>query len=447
MGLQLIAMPPNTLQRRIHQLFNPPWKRTIYILFLTQVMSAVGFASIFPFLPLYVKELGSSTGLSIELLSGLVFSGQAFTMMLAAPFWGAMADRYGRKLMVERAMFGGSIVLLLMAFARSAEELILLRMLQGVITGTVAAANALAAAAAPREQTGYAMGMLQVGLGAGVALGPLIGGAVADLWGYYAAFYVTAAMLFLSGVLAWVGIQETFTPQERGPAKKGGFWKEWGATLAVPGIGVAYALRFLSQLGQMILVPVIPLFVQTLMISSERVNTFTGLVVGVTSLTTTLSAVYLGRLGDRLGQSSGRSQSSGRGQGSGRGHRQVVIVSSLAAALLYLPQALANQGWQLLLFQALVGVAMGGIIPTTAALLANYTRPGKEGAVYGLDNSVVSGARSLAPLVGAGVAAWFGLKSTFLAAAVVFLISGLLAAGRLPQGSKEALTKPGSMLK
>ena len=91
---------------------NPPvktWKRTLYIMVFAQLMTSVGFSSIFPFLPKYVESLGSVSGLSIELLAGLVFSAQAFTMMLASPVWGALSDRYGRKIMVERAMFGGAI--------------------------------------------------------------------------------------------------------------------------------------------------------------------------------------------------------------------------------------------------------------------------------------------------------------------------------------------------
>ena len=76
--------------------------------------------------------------------------------------------------MVVRAMFGGAVILLMMAFVRSAEELVVLRAIQGLITGTVAAANALLASVAPRNRIGYAMGLLQVGLGAGIAFGPLI---------------------------------------------------------------------------------------------------------------------------------------------------------------------------------------------------------------------------------------------------------------------------------
>ena len=71
------------------------WKRTLYIMFAAQVLSAVGFSTIFPFLPAYVTELGSTTGVSVAFWVAMVFSAQGFTMMMASPVWGAVADRYG----------------------------------------------------------------------------------------------------------------------------------------------------------------------------------------------------------------------------------------------------------------------------------------------------------------------------------------------------------------
>lgn len=392
-----------------------PWQRILLILFIAQVCTSIGFSSIFPFLPLYVKSLGAVSSLSIEFLSGMVFSAQAFAMMLAAPIWGAIADRHGRKLMVERASFGGALLLLLMAFARSAEELVILRMVQGLITGTIAASNALLAASAPRERIGYAMGLMQVGMGAGIALGPLIGGAIADAFSYRAAFYSTAALLLFAGVLVWVGVQEHFTPPQPQGGNRLGFFAGWKRLLSVPGVAATYSLRFLTQLGRMMIIPIAPIFIESLLTDASKLNTFTGLVVGASSATTTLSAVYLGRLGDRSG------------------HRRIVIASAFIAAILYLFQSWVTAGWQLLLFQALVGVAMGGIIPSISALLAALTHKGDSGAVYGLDNSVEAAGRTVAPLLGSAVAVWFSLRATFTATAVILLVMGSVAAFLLPR--------------
>lgn len=398
----------------IKRAFSLQWQRTLYIMFFAQLMTAVGFSSIFPFLPLYVKDLGSTTNLSIELLAGLVFSAQAITMMIASPIWGSLADRYGRKLMVIRSSFGGAVLLLLMAFVRSAEELVLLRAIQGLITGTLAAANALVASEVPRDRTGYAMGLLQVGLGTGIALGPMLGGVIADAYGYAPAFYITAVLLFLTGILVLVGVKEEYSPSDD-QAERKSLLVEWRGLLGTSGVLVTYGMRFMSSLGRMIIIPIIPLFIQSLMIEQSGINTFTGLVIGAGSAATTLSAIYLGRLGDWIG------------------HRRIVIMSIFAAALLYFPQGLVTEGWQLLLLFAIVGIAMGGIIPGISAMLSGFTSPGKEGAVYGLDNSIQAAARSIAPLLGSGVALLFGFRGTFVATGLLFILAGVVAVWRLPK--------------
>jgi DHA1 family multidrug resistance protein-like MFS transporter len=396
--------------RRIRNRINPaPWERTLYILAFSQLITSIGFSTIFPFLPLYVEDLGSTTGLSVELLSGLVFSAQAITMMIASPIWGGLADRFGRKLMIQRSAFGGTVLLFLMAFARSAEELVLLRAIQGFITGTIAANNAMAASIIPRKRTGYAMGLLQVSLGVGVALGPVIGGALADAFGYSFAFYGTAALLFISGLMVTYGIQEEFDPDQAKEKVQGGMVHEWREIFGTHGVTITYGMRFMNTLARMMIIPIAPLFIQTLMHADAGVNTFIGLVIGASSGATTLSSVYLGRLGDQVG------------------HRRVLIASVLAAGLLYLPQSLVTAGWQLLILQALTGVAIGGIIPSISALLANYTQPGHEGAVYGLDNSINAAGRAVAPLIGGAVAAWFSLRATFTATAFILFISFVMA--------------------
>jgi DHA1 family multidrug resistance protein-like MFS transporter len=393
------------------------WRRILYIMFVAQLFSATGFSVTFPFMPLYVKHLGTTTGISLDFWAGAAFSSQAFTMMLAAPFWGALADRYGRKLMVVRAMFGGTILLGLMAFVRSAEELVLLRTIQGFVTGTDSAANALVASTAPREKAGFAMGLLQVSLWGGIALGPLLGGFLADTFGYAMPFLVTAACLFFAGVLVWFGIDETFVPSESLTTNRASFIAEWRHVLSMPGVVLTYTLRFLNALSRSMIIPILPLFIATLVADGEGVSSLTGLIVGIPSAAATATAIYFGRLGDRVG------------------HRRIVIACACAAALFYIPQSFVTEPGQLLLLQILVGAATGGLLSSPSALLARYTEPGEEGAVYGLDNSIISGARAVAPLVGASIALWFGYRGTFLATGLILLLMVFLAVRWLPEAA------------
>jgi DHA1 family multidrug resistance protein-like MFS transporter len=261
----------------------------------------------------------------------------------------------------------------------------------------------------PRQRLGYAMGVLQVGMAGGIAFGPLLGGFLADAFGYQMAFVSTGLLLFVAGVLVSVGVEEkSLGPAPTAGKSSAGLMADWRTILAAPGVGLTYSLNFLTGLGRMMFVPILPLFVLSLLPEGASINTFTGLVIGISAATGTLTAIYLGRLGDR------------------RGQRQILAACASVAGLLFIPQMLVGAGWQLLLLQALTGAAAGGIMPALAALLAHYTQPGEEGRVYGMENSLRAASRAVAPMAGAAIAAWFGVRLTFAATGLLFwLVAGL----------------------
>ncbi|MCS6836581.1 MAG: MFS transporter [Anaerolineae bacterium] len=390
------------------------WRSTLAIVCFAQLFTSTGFSLIFPFLPLYVKSLGSTFNVGVELASGLVFSVTGITMMIASPLWGAVADRVGRKPMVLRATIGGTVLLFLMGCVQSVEQLLVLRALQGAVTGTIAANNALVAAVAPRERMGFAMGTLQVSLWAGVALGPLLGGVLADAFGFAMPFSITAAMLALSSVMIGFGVHENFHAPVPSNAKKLGLLEQWSHVLHARGVPTALAMRFMAGLGRTTLVPVAPLFVLALLPpNADHTSTYTGLATSLTSASATISGVMLGRYGDRVG------------------HAGVLVLSALFAASCYLPQVIVQDYGHFLLLQVLAGVGIGGVLSSLSALLAQYTQPGEEGAVYGLDNAMVSGSQAIAPLVGSLVAVGFGLRGTFALTALLFFCAAFFAYKRL----------------
>lgn len=380
----------------------PAWRRNLYVLFVVQLLSVAGFSLVFPFLSLYVAEIGVATGGSIEFWSGMVFSSQAITMMVASPLWGVYSDRHGRKLMLVRATLGGAVLVALMGFAQNAEQLVVLRIIQGGVTGVVSAASALVAATAPREKSGEALGLLSMGRAAGVAVGPVIGGVLGDLFGFRESFWITGALLGLAGLAVLLWVHEDFKPVVRDRSYS--TFGEFRRLITAPGMGGLYELNFLRSLGHTMIFPLLSLFVVQLVGSADGAATRTGLIIGAASLSGAISSVYLGRLGDRIG------------------HTRILVMCSAAAVLLYLPQPFVTSVWQLGALQLLSGFAVGGIIPAIAALMNLWAPAGNQGVIYGLDNSVNAAARGIAPMIAAGVALWFGLRGVFAATAVVYLV-------------------------
>jgi MFS transporter, DHA1 family, multidrug resistance protein len=394
----------------------PAWRRNLVVLFLAQTLSVVGFALVFPFLPLYVAELGVRTRGSVELWSGLAYSSQAISMLLLAPVWGALADRFGRKMMIQRAQFGGALVLGAMAFARSAEELVLLRMIQGMITGVIPASSALVAATAPRERAGWALGWMQASVWVGTAVGPLVGGLLADTLGFHAAFLVTGALLVVSGMAVYRWASDDGA--ERSDDSLGEFdWRTfaaqmrraWGRALESPGVRSVFAVKFGVRFASTMVLPVAPLLVARLSPSQTAVATTAGLFTAVSSTAGILAAARFGALGDRIG------------------HRTVLVWGCVASGLAYLPFAAVQEIWHMLALGVVIGIANGAVMPGIGALLAHTAPQGGQGIVYGMDASVNAAARAVAPLAGAGIAAAVGLRAGFVGAGIAYLLAGFFA--------------------
>ncbi len=384
------------------------WQRNLAVLSVVQFLSTLGFGLIFPFLPLYVRDLGTTTGGSLEFWAGMVFSVQAFTMMIASPIWGTVADRSGRKLMLERATLGGALIVAAMGFAQSAEQLALLRALQGAMTGVIAANNALVASQTPRERTGFALGVINMARWAGVAGGPFVGGVLGELFGFRESFWITGALLAAAGLAVVFWVQEDFHPVAR--AERPGFWQSYRTLFTASGMRGLYALAFLRSLGATITIPILALFVLALNQGQERgAVAMTGLIIGASAFTSAVSAVYLGKLGDRIG------------------HQRILLASCMLAAVLYIPQAFVTNAWQLAILQGMSGIAVGGLIPSVAALMNLWAPTGSQGATYGLDNSVQASARVVAPMAAAALAAWIGYHAVFFGAAMVYGVAVIVA--------------------
>jgi DHA1 family multidrug resistance protein-like MFS transporter len=383
------------------------WRRNLYVLFMVQVLSVAGFSLVFPFLPLYVAELGVATRGSVAFWSGMVFSAQAVTMMVSSPIWGAVADRYGRKPMLVRATLGGAVMVVLMGFAQSAEQLVLIRIVQGMLTGVVSATSALVAATVPKEKSGESLGLIQTGIWVGVAVGPLIGGLVSVALGYRASFWITGGALALAGVAVIFWVREDFEPLS--VQKRVNFWEGYKKLLRAPDMASLYSVSFLQSLGRSVTMPIMAFFFVELLSSSEGAVVMTGLSMGAKAAVGSVSAIYLGKLSDRIG------------------HEKVLTAGAVIAVLVYLPQAFVANVWQLLFLQALTGVSAGAIMPATSALLNMRTPQGAHGTTFGLGNSVSSGGRIVAPILGAAVYPLIGMRGVFALNTLVYVVLVLVA--------------------
>lgn len=383
------------------------WKRTLYACFIVQMLSMIGFSASIPFTPLFLlKDLNLVNAAEAGVWAGLMSAASALSLAVLAPVWGAVADRFGRKSMILRALIGGSVTVGLMAFCPNVWVLLFLRLLQGALSGTVPAVVALISTVTPKEQRGYALGMVQTSVFVGASIGPLIGGALADLTDYRMTFFITAVVLGIASLIVVFFVHEEFTPVKHDAQNpKVGFVRQFGAVFSQREFVSLVIILVLVQFSSSVIIPILALFIKALNGGQDGAASLAGAELAVTGIACACSAALAGRLSDKYG------------------HRKILIISSIAAAIFYFPQAAVGNVWQLLILRGLMGLCFGGIVPSANALIAEVIPEGRKGAAFGWVSSCSSLGMAVGPIAGSIIAALLGNRAVFLVTAMTLLIA------------------------
>ena len=396
----------------------PQWQRNIYAIWSAQFLAMVGLTLIVPFLPFYLRVLGVTRLEEVERWSGFLFAAPFLVQMLTAPLWGVLGDRHGRKIMVLRAMAGIGTTNALSAIVSNVGQLLVIRTVQGGVSGFVAAGNALVTASIPPHRMGAALGVLQTSLTAGGIIGPLFGGALADLVGNRNVFLITGATCYAAAVVVFLGAQEHTTPP-RTRTVDPGVWANVVYFFQSPALRTTGMLLCTSQVAIMTVEPIFSVYVTTLRVPPERVATVAGVLFSVTGFAAMLGAPLWGRTADRSGE------------------QRVLVLTLAGAAVAYAAQFWAGTPWEVFVFRAALGFFTGGMLPPLYAIVARSAPPERLGGIMGLTSSAIMLGSVIGPLLGGGLAAAVGIRWVFLVAASVLAVSAAGVRGLVSQSGAQ----------
>src|SRR5687767_4578721 len=184
------------------------YRRNLFAVTAASFIGFMGFTLVMPFLPLYFHQLGVTDVGRVAAWSGLSLGVTPALTALLAPLWGRLADRFGRKIMIERSLFSFVIIMSAMAFVTKPWHVFALRTIQGLFAGYGALTLTMAADSAPKGKMGQAIGTVQTAQRLGPALGPVLGGTVAAIVGLRRAFIVAAVFYALALVLVFLMYDE-----------------------------------------------------------------------------------------------------------------------------------------------------------------------------------------------------------------------------------------------
>ena len=382
------------------------WKRTVYISLVCVFCIAFGVSQLAPILPLYFHDLGVQTPEAMSLWSGLATGATYIIVCLAAPFWGRIADKRGRKITLIRSSFGMALCNILIAFQTTPEGVVLIRLIQGLVSGFYSASITLIASESPIERTGWALGLLASANLAGSLIGPLLGGYIADTVGIRNDFIIVGIIMGLAGLLATVFIHENYVPKDN--VEKLSISKlkeqipEFNSIIALCVASFIYAICIMS------LQPVISVYIKGILPSNtENIAFIAGAVFSAMGIAQLISSSPLGKLVDKIGP------------------RKVLVISLIYVGILNIPQAYVSDVYQLAIIRFLQGFGLGGMLPALNTYLSSKTPREFTGQVFSYNQSCLFLGYFLGAVGGASLMAWLGFTTLFWASGGLFIISAL----------------------
>src|SRR5262249_6937869 len=168
-------------QERVREVLveSPAYRRNLFAVTAASFIGFTGFTLVMPFLPFFIRQLGVTDVGEIALWTGICLGITPAVTALLSPWGGRVADRYSRKIMVERSLVSFVVSMAAMAYVTRAWHVLALRVAQGLFAGYGAISIAMAAESAPRGRMPQSIGLVQTAQRLGPGLGPVIGGVLA----------------------------------------------------------------------------------------------------------------------------------------------------------------------------------------------------------------------------------------------------------------------------
>ncbi|MHC0036307.1 MFS transporter [Pseudoneobacillus sp. C159] len=374
----------------------PRWKINLWVLWIGVFFTAASFSMVIPFLPIFLLQIGVHE--HTEMWSGLIFSSAFFAGAIATPFWGNLADKYGRKPMIVRAGFALFVIYTLMAFVTSPGQILALRILQGLLSGFIPGAIALIGTNTPSEKVGYALSLISSASASGMIIGPLIGGAIAELagnrWAFGTGGIIVGLATFL--IIFWVK-EENFKPSK----VKGSIINDFKVAINNRPFILVVVLTLVASCAIMTVDPLLPLYIADLSSGSTYQSMLTGVVISLPGIASVIFAPRWGKWADKVG------------------FQRVLFIGLLGGGLGMLAQILVSQIWGFSLIRFVYGIFFCAVFPALNGLVVKSTPEDFRGRAFSLNQTANQIGGMIGPIIGGFLGGIFSIH-------VVFAVTGAL---------------------
>jgi MFS family permease len=369
-----------------------------------------GFAVILPVFPQRLQALGLGSEM-LALMEGAFGLG----MFLFSTPMGIWAGRIGRKPILFISLAGFIFTNLLLAWVNVPLLFIPIRFVEGMLlSGLFPAAMSMVGDTIPLSKQGRWIGLLTTAQAVGFALGPGLGGLLAQTLGLSSPFLLSAAIALVASLLAFFLVPETLPAHVRAEAKshkakRGGLAnkpKEWRFArliwLVAPFLVIDFGMIFTYPF----VFPQFPFFLEKVLHYSTAQY---GLLFSVYGMALAIFPLVLGRLSETMPK------------------KPLIVTGSLLFSALIVVMLAAPLYPLLLAGAALAGLGSAFVEPAMGGIYLAATTDDNRGQIMGLRGSAISLAVMLGPLAQALVGLWITPQITFAIGVALSVSMALVA--------------------
>lgn len=390
--------------------------RQLSVLIAVATVDLMGAMMVAPLIPFYALKLNVS-----EPVIGAVFASFSLAQLLAAPLWGRVSDRYGRRPALLAGLAALCAGYLIFGLADSVWMLFLARIVQGAGGGTTAVTQAYVADILPPADRARGLGWLSAGTNVGTMIGPALG-SLAAAWGQMGPGLLAASLCAINLLCAWIWLPESRKAHTGEAAPSRPVWSGVWTVIRHPRKEVSKLTLIYAagMFGLSAMPAVMSLYLGARFGFTERTVGVVFLYVGAFSVV--MRSALIGPIVDRFGEA--RAMRIGA----------LTLMAGLAG------YALAPNLWTLAAVIPLVPVGTALLFPATTALMSRAARKAEVGLTMGVAQTFAGVSRLIAPIMSTSLFKYAGHAAPFFFAAASVGLASLLMLDLAPARSGKETT-------
>jgi multidrug resistance protein len=382
------------------------------VVFTTVLIDFIGFSVLFPVLPLYADRLGAT-----PFQVGLILTLYALTQLLFLPVWGWISDRVGRRPVLLVSLLGTAVSFLLLAVVDTVNGIYVARALSGIFAASIGTAQAVVTDVTAPEERARGMGILGAAFGAGMVVGPMLGGLLASV-DEVLPFQAIAVLALANFGVAWWRL-----PESRPPVLARRPWSELAASFVPTPVRLLLAVHE-RRIG-LYLYLFFHVFTAFAVLES-MITLYLGRRFGADPLDAALVFAWIGVV---LAITQGFLL---RGLVTRFGELSLVLVGLIAMAVgIGGVPAAPSMGWFFVL-GPLIAFGNGVAFPAFTSLYSQACRAGHAGELLGQSQSMATTGRIVAPLAAGWLMGEVSVGAPFVASALLMAVACVLVLAARP---------------